>query len=77
MQYKVQHWPGKIGASKSKMEGRPCCSVVIFGLFLLTHGQLFHQSEAVNSKFLPVVINTWGPPFTNATAEGMTCAHAK
>lgn len=56
------------------MEGSPCCclSVVVFVLVFFTYGQLFHQSEAVNSKFLPVVINTWGPPFTNATAEGMT-----
>ena len=56
------------------MEERPCCclSVVIFGLVFLTYGQLFYQSEALKSKFLPVVINTWGPPFTNATAEGMT-----
>ncbi|XP_078369248.1 N(4)-(Beta-N-acetylglucosaminyl)-L-asparaginase-like isoform X1 [Oculina patagonica] len=53
------------------MEGSPCCclSVVVFVLVFFTYGQLFHQSEAVNSKFLPVVINTWGPPFTNATAE--------
>ena len=49
-----------------------CCffSVVIFTLFLFTHGQYLQRSEAANSKFLPVVINTWGPPFTNATAEG-------
>ena len=28
------------------------------------------ETEIVASKVLPVVINTWGPPFTNATAEG-------
>ena len=50
--------------------GRTCFSVVIFGLFLFTRGQLSQQSEAVTSNFLPVVINTWGPPFTNATAQG-------
>ncbi|XP_015766685.1 PREDICTED: N(4)-(Beta-N-acetylglucosaminyl)-L-asparaginase-like isoform X1 [Acropora digitifera] len=27
------------------------------------------ETEIVASKVLPVVINTWGPPFTNATAE--------
>jgi len=37
---------------------------------LFAHGQFLQPSEAANSKFLPVVINTWGPPFTNATAEG-------
>ena len=55
------------------MEGRRKCrffSVVIFTLFLFTHGQFVQHSEAADSKFLPIVINTWGPPFTNATAEG-------
>lgn len=64
---------GKTGASEARMGGgRKCCffSVVIFTLFFLTHGQFLQRGEAANSKFLPVVINTWGPPFTNATAEG-------
>ena len=52
--------------------GRKCCffSVVTFAFFLFSHGQFLQHTEAVNSKFVPVVINTWGPPFTNATAEG-------
>ena len=51
-------------------ERRKYFSVVIFRLFLFTYGQFVQHSEAADSRFLPVVINTWGPPFTNATAEG-------
>ena len=66
-------WEDWCERSYNRMEGRKkCCffSVLIFTLFLLTHGHFFQHSEAADSRFLPVVINTWGPPFTNATAEG-------
>lgn len=72
--YMKSYTSGRGRLVRVKMEGSPCCcfSVVVFVLVFFTYGQLFHQSKAVNSKILPVVINTWGPPFTNATAEGMT-----
>ena len=35
-----------------------------------SHGEVLLQKSDATSKFLPVVINTWGPPFTNATSEG-------
>ena len=48
-----------------------CFSFVVFAMFLcIAHGKLSEQRKTVASKFLPVVINTWGPPFTNATSEG-------
>lgn len=45
--------------------------IILFCVFLLrTYGKLSLQKTDTGSKFLPVVINTWGPPFTNATSEG-------
>lgn len=45
--------------------------IILFCVFLLhTYGKLSLQKTDTDSKFLPVVINTWGPPFTNATSEG-------
>ncbi|CAH3127400.1 unnamed protein product [Porites lobata] len=44
--------------------------IILFCVFLLhTYGKLSLQKTDTGSKFLPVVINTWGPPFTNATSE--------
>ena len=48
-----------------------CCAVVILSvLFPNVRGELSKQTQDITSKFLPLVINTWGPPFTNATSEG-------
>ena len=45
--------------------------IALFSVFLLhAYGKLSLQRTDTGSKFLPMVINTWGPPFTNATSEG-------
>lgn len=47
------------------------CVVLFWMLLRRTQGEdLSEKTKIVASKVLPVVINTWGPPFTNATAEG-------
>ena len=45
--------------------------VLLWVLFSRIAGdKLSEKTKDVTAKFLPVVINTWGPPFTNATSEG-------
>ncbi|XP_068703564.1 N(4)-(Beta-N-acetylglucosaminyl)-L-asparaginase-like isoform X2 [Montipora capricornis] len=44
--------------------------VLLWVLFSRIAGdKLSEKTKDVTAKFLPVVINTWGPPFTNATSE--------